>query len=259
MSARNCLILGSGRSGTSMLAGTLSQSGYHMGEHLIPADRANPKGYFEDDEINAINEELLTPITPALTRPAYGWRWLATVPLGTPIPSSPSLSERIAVQAARSPFCFKDPRFCYTLPAWRPFLKDTVFLCIFREPERTAHSIVKECQCADYLEGLPMTFAKAVQVWALMYRHILEVHRHAGEWLFFHYDQLFHDATLSRVEGELGVSVDRQFPEEKLKRSPTGGRVRAEARAIYGRLCEIAGYRPGTATRKGVTHLRAAT
>jgi hypothetical protein len=239
-----------------MLAGTLSRSGYYMGEHLIPADQANPKGYFEDDEINAINEELLAPITPALTRPAYGWRWLAEVPVGTPILSSPSLTERIAVQAARSPFCFKDPRFCYTLPAWRPFLKDSVFLCIFREPERTAHSIVKECRCADYLEGLPMTFATGVRVWALMYRHILEVHRHAGEWLFFHYDQLFHNATLSRVEAVLGVPADRQFPEEKFKRSPQRGRVRAEARAIYAQLCELAGYRPQTGTRPGATHLR---
>src|SRR5262249_21790216 len=80
MSTRNCLILGSGRSGTSMLAGMLRLAGYYMGEHLVPADPSNPKGYFEDDEVNAINEELLSPVTPPRSHPAFGWRWLAAVP-----------------------------------------------------------------------------------------------------------------------------------------------------------------------------------
>src|SRR5215471_14327363 len=117
MSPRNCLILGSGRSGTSMLAGSLRSAGYYMGEHLIPADAANPKGYFEDDEINDINEALLAPLTPSRSRPACGWRWLAAVPVGTPIPCPPEITERIKAQTDQSPFCFKDPRFCYTLPA----------------------------------------------------------------------------------------------------------------------------------------------
>src|SRR5437879_5732793 len=114
---RNCLILGSGRSGTSMLAGMLHGAGYYMGTHLIPADESNPKGYFEDDEINAINEALLAPVTPTLRCPSDGWRWLARVPVGTPVPFLPAISERIEAQTRRIPFAFKDPRFCYTLPA----------------------------------------------------------------------------------------------------------------------------------------------
>jgi len=56
---KNCIILGSGRSGTSMLAGCLAKSGYFMGDNLYPAREANPKGFFEDPEINAINEMLI--------------------------------------------------------------------------------------------------------------------------------------------------------------------------------------------------------
>src|SRR5262245_2147263 len=200
MSPRNCLILGSGRSGTSMLAGTLRLAGYYMGEHLIPADASNPRGYFEDDEINSINEALLAPVTPHLSRPNYGWRWLASVQVGTAIDCPPEIALRIEAQTAYSPFCFKDPRFCYTLPAWRPWLADTVYLCVFREPARTAQSILKECREADYLQGLPMDFIGAVEVWTRMYRHILEVHRHDGEWLFFHYAQLLADASIRRLE-----------------------------------------------------------
>jgi hypothetical protein len=240
---RSCIILGSGRSGTSMLAGTISTAGYYMGAHLIPPDESNPKGYFEDDEINAINEALLAAVTPAYSEPAYGWRWLAAVPVGAEVPCPPDVSGRIAAQTARTPFCYKDPRFCYTLPAWRPFLPDTLFLCVFREPARTAHSIVKECTSADYLRGLPMDFASALEVWSLMYRHVLEVHRCAGEWHFFHYEQLFEDATLVRLEAALRARVNRQFPDRSLKRSPAEGPSGPEVRAVYEQLCELARYR----------------
>ena len=243
MNVRNCLILGSGRSGTSMLAGMLSRAGYYMGEYPIAPDDANPKGYFEDEEINYINEELLAPLTPTRSRPAYGWRWLASVPVGAAAACPPEMARRIAAHTGRSPFCFKDPRFCYTLPAWRPFLSDAAFLCVFREPARTAHSIVMECRTADYLQGLPMDFAAALDVWTLMYRHILEEHRHAGDWLFFHYDQLFDATSLSRLEAVLGVAADSRFPDPQLKRSHAEGDVGPTALAAYRRLCELASYR----------------
>ncbi|NIM13858.1 MAG: sulfotransferase family protein, partial [Candidatus Aminicenantes bacterium] len=54
---KNCLILGSGRSGTSMIAGILHKAGYFMGDNLYPPRSANPKGFFENWEINEINEK----------------------------------------------------------------------------------------------------------------------------------------------------------------------------------------------------------
>src|SRR5262249_29824177 len=120
---------------------------------------------------------------------------------------------------------------------------ETVFLCTFREPARTCQSILKECRNADYLQGLPMDFASAVEVWTLMYRHILEEHRHSGEWLFFHYDQLFSEAALHRLEAALCVRADRLFPDRNLKRSAADGEVGTTARAVYEQLCELASYR----------------
>ena len=122
-------------------------------------------------------------------------------------------------------------------------LPDTLFLCIFREPARTCHSILKECRTADYLQGLPMDFGGAVEVWTLMYRHILEEHRHIGDWLFFHYEQLFNEAALRRLEAALGTRADRQFPDRNLTRSSADGEVGPKARAVYAELCELARYR----------------
>jgi hypothetical protein len=240
MKIPNCLILGSGRSGTSLLAGMLSAAGYFMGDYLVPADESNPRGYFEDDEVNAINEELLVPVTPPLDWPAYGWRWLAAVPVGTPLSCPPDIAERMAALTARSPFCFKDPRFCYTLPLWRRFLSDPVFLCVFRDPARTANSMVRECRTAAYLEGFSLDFAGAVEIWTLMYRHILEIHRQLGAWHFFHYDQLFEEASLARLEAVLGLTVNRRFADPRLNRSPAEGNPGPAGLGVYDSLCQLA-------------------
>ena len=63
MNQRNCLILGSGRSGTSMAAGILAKAGYFMGEEIWPANEGNPKGQFEDREVNQINDQLIASVS----------------------------------------------------------------------------------------------------------------------------------------------------------------------------------------------------
>jgi hypothetical protein len=252
---RNCIILGSGRSGTSMVAGTLAKAGYFMGEHLIPAREANSKGFFEDVEVNMINEDLLAPVAPRRivllrreifrSRPLAGQRWLANLPLGTRIPRPSWIESRIEAATRREPYCFKDPRFCYTLPAWRPFLKRAVFVCIFRDPSSTAASILKECREAGYLRTLSMSFSRALKIWNQMYLHVLRTHRREGEWLFLHYDQVVGGDGLSRLEKIVEAPVDAGFPEAALRRSYPADSflVPERSRRIYQELCDAAGYR----------------
>lgn len=253
---KNCIILGSGRSGTSMIAGSLAQAGYFMGEHLVPAYDANPKGFFEDVEVNMINEDILAPLTRKRivvlgrelfrSRPIVGQRWLAHVPVGTPMPCPDGTDARIEAVTRRLPYCFKDPRFCYTLPVWRPFLKDAVFVCVFRDPSTTAASILKECREASYLRTLRISFSRAIKIWAEMYLHILKNHRREGDWLFLHYDQAIGGDGLSRLERFVGARVDASFPETGLRRSspPRDLRVPKRVGQIYRELCDAAGYVP---------------
>lgn len=248
---RNCVVLGSGRSGTSLLAGTLSSAGYYMGERLIPAGVENPKGFFEDREINSINEVLLAEVTPNnptsdLRSDAeeirWGWRWLASVPLHTRIPCRSQVRNRIAAQTDNVPFCFKDPRFCYTLPAWRPLLKNAVHLCVFREPGRTAQSIVSTVARGIYLHGLQCDFAKAVEIWTLMYRHVLDIHRREGQWLFLHFDQILDGSAVPVLEGNLGIQIKKSFADARLKRSKNVGTLPESATEVYRELCELAAF-----------------
>ena len=141
------------------------------------------------------------------------------------------------------PFCFKDPRFSYTLDAWRRCVRDgAVYLCVFREPSRTAASILVEAR-QPYLADLDLDRDGALGVWTLMYRHILETHRGQGEWVFVHYDQIIDGSGLDRVEAALGTRVDRSFPEPMLKRSVDVGGVSAETARTYATLCDLAGFR----------------
>jgi len=249
---RNCLILGSGRSGTSMIAGTLSKSGYFMGERLYPPRESNPKGFFEDPEINGINEALLAQVTPKRPpligqwffrdRPTFGERWLARIPLGTKIPVPPNIGERIRRATRREPYCYKDPRFSYTLSAWRPYLKNTVFICVFRNPASTVASILKECQTAKYLKNFKITRDQALEVWKLMYSHILRIHKSEGEWLFLHYNQVLTGEGLDAIEAFLEAPVDRSFPDPRLRRSVSTDPVPEDILDIYAELCRLANY-----------------
>lgn len=247
------MILGSGRSGTSMVAGALSKAGYFMGDKFYPGRDSNPKGFFETREINKINEELLGMVSPRRPklfgkwffrdRPAKFQKWLARIPLATKIPVPPPIiGKRIQKLIQRGPFCFKDPRFSYTLPAWRPFLKNTVFVCVFRKPEATVQSILKECRNEKYLHNLSITEKQAMQVWILMYKHILDIHRHKGEWLFLHFNQVLEREGLDKLAKFTGAEVDYNFPDVKLRRSQGSGECCEEARECYLKLCELASY-----------------
>lgn len=227
---RNCLILGCGRSGTSMLAGSLYGAGYYMGGNLYRARKANPSGFFESLQINAINERLLKPLAPSRSTQWFlriwragfpSERWLAEIPVGTQIHTpSPRLTRRIRHYLGRRPFAFKDPRFCYTLPVWRPYLpRDTAFLCIFREPGRTVASILKEC--ATLYPDIRLSEDEVYAIWLAMYSHILHRHRQQGDWLFVHYDQMLDGSAQPRIEAHLDTRIDRHFADTRLQRTPS--------------------------------------
>jgi len=241
--ARSVLVLGSGRSGTSLLAGTLAHAGWTVGDDPYPGRAANPKGFFETAEINGINEALLE-LRPghALGR-MQGWLTAAEDPCTADAPEH--LRRRMRALASRRPFAFKDPRFCLTLPAWREALEqgggDVGFVCVFRDPATTAASIVRECAEAEYLADVPMDFERALEVWCALYRQVLEHHRHRGDWLFVHYDQLVTPEGLERLEAFVRAPVARDFPDAALSRSSGGQAVPAEAARIYAELCALAG------------------
>lgn len=251
---KNCIILGSGRSGTSLVAGTLCQAGYFMGNHLNPPNETNPKGQFEDIEINSINEDILAQVTQHRpsnflgemffkTRPAFGQRWLARIPLETEFPPSLSVEKRIKQFVEHEPYCYKDPRFSYALSVWRPFIKNAVFICVFRHPGITVSSILLQKKNVPHLNNFSISSKQAFSVWELMYSHILKKHfPGGGDWLFVHYDQFIEGSAFEKLEAKLETEVNRNFADSRLSRSKPQHKVSDRLLFLYGRLCDLAGY-----------------
>lgn len=258
-SPKSCIILGSGRSGTSMVAGALASSGnYYMGDTLLEATPGNPRGYFESREVEALNENLIRaavrsrwlswwmPNNPPPVfkqdHPRSNSAWLAQMPLDCQMRANSSQISEIQRLTHRQPFCFKDPRFSYTLPVWRPYLQDAVFICVFREPWVTAASILKEVATETYLQGLKYDSSQALAMWGMMYTHILEKHSEQGDWLFLHYDQMFTTEGLAALERFTGAPVDGGFPDGRLKRSLADREIPVRILDIYSELCRRADY-----------------
>lgn len=249
---RSCLILGSGRSGTSMLAGILHSAGYYMGDQLLPPTSSNPKGYFEDRAVNHLNEDLLVQLLPVKPlgprgrlypwRLSYGHRWLADLDAASTVQSTPEIETRMQAIVRQRPFCFKDPRFCYTLDCWRAALGDVVFFCVFREPGRTAASMIADSRERLYLKDLRLSRSRALRVWTCMYSHVLDTHRHRGQWSFVHYDQILDGSAVPRIENFIETSVDVSFVDRSLKRSPASNSVSRRATDTYKQLCLLAKY-----------------
>jgi hypothetical protein len=112
------VVLGMHRSGTSVLARGLQVLGVELGHNLMPALPANPKGYWEDREINHLNERILAAL-------ARNWRspGLIDDSVWNSSALEPLVSE--AKQLLDSRFGkfelwgFKDPRTCLLLPFWQ--------------------------------------------------------------------------------------------------------------------------------------------
>lgn len=257
----NLLILGSGRSGTSMITGSLSEAGYFLGANAeyLGENKANPKGFFEDYEVNTINEDILKQNLwnfPERIRrkffPSYTFyraRWLARISSKKYIKNrDSSITKRISTVVAHTPFCYKDPRFSYTLPIWEPLLPpDTKFIVVFREPSKTAESIVRECKELKALKKLKMNYEIAQEVWYSMYSHVLKHYqagKNADKWFFIHYDQIFNADSVQALKDFTGANVQMDFAEKNISRSSdVHVSVSAKVKALYGNLCSLASYR----------------
>ena len=244
-------VLGAGRSGTSLVTGLFRRSGLHMGDSAYLPRQANPHGFFEDREVNSINEGLLARCLPQRINagpcghghdvPGEGQRWLARLPAEITPLATADLSSRISAVLAKGATCLKDPRFCYTLPAWWAALEPgerVRHLCVFRHPSVVAASIFLECRSAPYLANLAISPELIFANWCLLYRHVLEKHAQSGEWLFVAYESLFETATLDRIEAFSGHRLDRELVDPALNRSRAEQTAPPEAEAIYQQLLE---------------------
>lgn len=141
------VVLGMHRSGTSVITRSLKVLGIDLGNNLMAkAESNNPKGFWEDLDINNLNIDLLR---------ALGHDWHTTIPIST-IELTSSTVESFKLRAATilrkklehtTIFGLKDPRICRLLPFWQSVfdhLKTNVkYIIASRNPMSIARSLNK--------------------------------------------------------------------------------------------------------------------
>lgn len=134
------------RSGTSVVTRALATMGVRLGDRLLPPMAGvNAKGFWEDEDIQALNDEMLT---------ALGGDWFHVAPLSADdVRQLHALSylERAAallrekVQGGEAPFGFKDPRVARLLPFWRDVFVhlgyEVRYVLAVRHPASVAESL----------------------------------------------------------------------------------------------------------------------
>lgn len=247
-----------------MMGGILHDAGYFTGPDLYPPREGNPKGFFESPRINRINELILEKYDPGRNKTffpfvrhlrryginnlCFGQRWLSSIPLDTAIECSDSkILNEIEQVVCHQPFAYKDPRFSYTLPVWQPFLDDdTLFICIFRSPDSTIQSIIKECRNAPNLKRFEISTDQACEIWSNMYSHILKKHATPGKMFFVHYLQILRGEVFSALSDFLETPLRSDFVDPSLNRTPprSENQYAPHVRDIYVELCKRAGFVP---------------
>ncbi|MDE3155177.1 MAG: glycosyl transferase family 1 [Acidobacteriota bacterium] len=146
MRTRLVLVLGMHRSGTSVMAAGLQCLGVSLGDRLTGSGPDNPKGFWENGDVLALNERVLAAIGRDWQTPEAIDRTALTAPALAPFAEA---GRRILQdQLSRFPdFGLKEPRLCRLLPFWRPIF-DALGCAVsvvyaVREPASVARSLAK--------------------------------------------------------------------------------------------------------------------
>lgn len=250
----NLVILGTARSGSSLTAGCLAESGYFMGNKLLSEREANPKGFFEDHDINRINDWIILTTRLGMLKHykkaasacarLYGinHQWLTRLSEYQSCTLPRWLHSEVEEYKKQQPFCYKDPRFSYALPAWNFDPDTTKFICVFRHPLETAASIVKEATYQKETRCMKITLGKALEVYRCMYERILQMSNTFGQWQFLHYRQMLNGDGVDLLEKFVGHSIDHSFIEPSLYRHQSDDKTPPALRGIYQQLCQRATY-----------------
>lgn len=233
---KNCIITGFGRSGTSLMAGLLHEAGYYVGDHLYPPRLSNPKGFYEDKEINYINEVILSAYDGLEKKdnrhdyklfspynPRFGHRWLSYIPVDSNVECNDlAIIKSIIAYSKRNPFAYKDPRFCFTLDVWKKYLDaDVIIIVMLRNPFHTVESVLKECQSVNYLKDFAISRQLALDLWINYYerihQHIINESKH--KYRVVQYEDILSGGSVSAIADVINAPLKTDFVDLSLNRS----------------------------------------
>lgn len=156
------IVLGMHRSGTSAITSLIEAMGVHVGtpSEMLPASNDNPRGFFERSDVLSVNQAIFRH---------HACNWYNIGRYDRPVPPlPPELQEKMRAIMGKmkfyKSFAIKDPRFCFTLPEWLPYIPDPTIVYCVRHPTSIAHSLKLRND---------MVQEEALQLWADYTTHAL--------------------------------------------------------------------------------------
>lgn len=265
------LVVGVGRSGTSLFAGIMGQLGFHIPQPEIAADDTNPRGFGEPKWVVDFHTRLMRRkrVTVFDARPK-AWEHTAAVSAEPEVAAELRGWLKGEVDKATDVLVVKDPRVGWFLPLWTRAAADvgvrTSFVTMLRHPAQILTSAKKSY-------GTWQTDASRAAAWINV---MLETERatRGTRRTFVPYADLLGDwaAELRRAGGELGIAplaqLDRaahpdvdEFVDPSLFRNRTGWeglevptRVIELAEEVWGLLQDVGASDPEAFDRARVAY-----
>jgi hypothetical protein len=204
------LVVGSGRSGTSLFTGILARLGYHVPQPEIAADQTNPRGFSESKWVVDFHNKLLdrVAVQVADARPA-AWAPTAKVSLNE------SVKHELRTWLAKEfrhgdDIVIKDPRLSWFLSLWRTCAQElgagVRFATVLRHPTAVIES--KQRSYGNWQADIDRTAAWVNQ--SLYTERATRGHPR----VFVRYQDLLDDWTrvVGRAGEELDLAVVRDAP-----------------------------------------------
>ncbi len=228
---RIVLVTGSGRSGTSSVAGTLKRLGLQVPQPEVEADEKNPRGYYEPLWVTEFHKRVLNPVPVRTidTRPHALEVAAAAVADGQ---AETELRDWLSGQLDAGQVLIKDPRAFWILPVWRKVAADLgadiVTLTMLRHPSEVVRS-----RDTAYLSEQTKQFRRQretanVAAWVNA-AHLTELATRDLPRAFVAYHDLLADwrQAVGRAGEQLGITLDfdggsasvDEFIDAKLNRS----------------------------------------
>ena len=222
---------------------------------MLPSTESNPDGYYESREINTLNNYIISEYLAGIRFR----RWkshLKTLnnsdfrafPFSSiSIPNNIKLCARtcnaIKYFCNKSEYCYKDPRLSVTLPAWQNYFSgDEKFIVVFREPEITISSYIRNGQRV-YSPPLVFDGFELEEAYSLNYNKLIKMS--SRNWLFVHYRQILQMDKNHELEAFAGRKLDWSHINPVLVRSKKTDYIckLKHVNCTYNELCRKAGYR----------------
>ena len=135
--SRAIIVTGMHRSGTSLVTSLLQNAGMHIGDNLIAANVANPRGYFEDVDFYEYHESLLHQRGQTYLHVDNNFDFQATDA------ETERARQLIAERSQRPLWGWKDPRTSLFLDFWHQLLPEGRFLFVYRHPIEVLLSLLR--------------------------------------------------------------------------------------------------------------------